>query len=132
AESRVRTLDQTESVGIAFQLRPDEVDRGDRSMAPIQPLGLARYKVQFTASASLREKLERLRALMRREVPDGDLAAIVDRLVTDELERIEARRFAKTGRPRTVIEGAVPAHSSRRGPAGVGRAGHQRRAHRRG
>jgi hypothetical protein len=58
--------------------------------------------------------------------PDGDLAAIVDRLVTDKLERIEARRFAKTGRPRIVIEGAVPAHSSRRVPAAVRRAGHER------
>jgi hypothetical protein len=110
----------------AFQLRPDGVGRVDRGTAPIQPLGLARYKVQFTASASLREKLERLRALMRPDVPDGDLAAIIDRLVTEKLERIEARRFAKTGRPRTVIEGVVPAPSSRRVPAAVRRAVHER------
>jgi hypothetical protein len=110
----------------ASQLRPDGVGRVASEVAFIQPLGLARYKVQFTASASLREKLERLRALMRPEVPDGDLAAIVDRLVTDKLERIEARRFAKTGRPRTVIKGAAPALSSRRVPAAVRRAVHER------
>jgi hypothetical protein len=49
-----------------------------RGPADIQPLGRARYKVQFTASAELHDKLERLRALMRSQVPDGDLAVIID------------------------------------------------------
>jgi hypothetical protein len=43
--------------------------------------------VQFTAGAELYEKLERLRALLRHEVPDGDLAAVIERAVTHELER---------------------------------------------
>ena len=110
----------------ASQLRPDGVGRVASEVASIQPLGLARYKVQFTASASLRAKLERLRAMMRPEVPNGDLAAIVDRIVTEKLERIEARRFAKTGRPRTVSQEAVPACTSRQVPAAVRRAVHER------
>jgi hypothetical protein len=65
-----------------------------------QPLSLARYKVQFTASAELRDKLERLRALLRSEVPGADLAAVVERAVDVALERIEARRFGRTHAPR--------------------------------
>ena len=68
--------------------------------AVVEPLSPARYKVQFTASADLRDKLERLSALMRSEVPDGDLAAIIERAVTEKLERLEARRYAQTRAPR--------------------------------
>ena len=119
------------------ELRPDGVGHGTRGTS-IQPLGNARYKVQFTASASLREKLERLRALMRHEVPDGDLATIIDGLVSQQLERIEARRFAKTSRPRPKppsppaatslarSSAAVAASPSRYIPAAVRRAVRQR------
>ncbi|HYN02229.1 MAG TPA: hypothetical protein VE359_07275, partial [Vicinamibacteria bacterium] len=68
--------------------------------AVVEPLAPARYKVQFTASAQLHDKLERLRALMRSSVPDGDLAAIVEQAVTEKLQRLEARRFARTQAPR--------------------------------
>jgi hypothetical protein len=37
----------------------------------VEPLAPARYQVRFTASAELREKLERLQSLMRSSVPDG-------------------------------------------------------------
>ena len=50
--------------------------------ALFQPLAPSRYKVQFTARAQVRDKLERLRALLRSEVPDGDLASIIDKAVT--------------------------------------------------
>ena len=57
----------------------------------IEPLAPARYKVCFTASAELREKLERLQALMRSPVPDGDLAQLIDIAVSEKLERVEAK-----------------------------------------
>jgi hypothetical protein len=94
--------------------------------ALIQPLGAARYKVQFTAGAELRDKLERLRALMRAQVPDGDLAAIIERAVTEKLERLEARRFARTSRPRKSLGESDTAPSSRHIPAAVRRAVHER------
>jgi hypothetical protein len=56
--------------------------------------------VQFTASAGLRDKLERLQALMRSSVPDGDLAALIEDAVTEKLQRLEARRFGRTEKPR--------------------------------
>ena len=62
----------------------------------VEPLAPSRYKAQFTASAELKDKLERLQALLCSEVPDGDLGAIIDRAVSEKLDRLEARRFAKS------------------------------------
>jgi 5-methylcytosine-specific restriction endonuclease McrA len=93
-----------------LELRPDAVVGSAAPNVPpaeIQPLAPARYKVQFTASAELRDKLERLRALMRSSVPDGDLAAVIEAAVTLKLERLEARRFAATRAPRKEPTNAV-------------------------
>ncbi len=65
----------------------------------MSPLAPGRYKVQFTASAALRDKLERLQGLMRSSVPDGDLAAIIEQAVSEKLERLEALRFARHRHP---------------------------------
>jgi len=80
----------------------------------VEPLSPARYRVQFTASAQLHDKLERLRALMRSRVPDGDLAAIIEEAISEKLERLEARRFARTKVRRKVIPspGAARSNSS--------------------
>ncbi len=97
-------------------------------MAPavVQPLAPARYKVQFTASTELHDKLERLRGLMRSAVPDGDLAAIIEQAVTEKLKRLEARRFAKTSTPRKGLSETDISPSSRHIPAAVRRAVHER------
>jgi len=78
--------------------------------------------VQFTASAELHDKLERLRALMRSGVPDGDLAAIIEAAVTEKLERLEARRFGRTKAPRKGLSETETSPSSRYIPAAVRRA----------
>ncbi len=87
-----------------------------------QPLSPGRYKVQFTASAEFHQKLERLRALMDSHLPDGDLAAIIEQAVSEKLERLEARRFARTKAPRkgpakTKTEETRPSPPSRLIPA---------------
>jgi len=94
--------------------------------AIVEPLSPARYKVQFTASAQLYDKLERLFALMRSEVPDGDLAAIIERAVSEKLERLEARRYAKTSAPRKGLAETDTSPASRHIPAAVRRAVRER------
>ena len=94
--------------------------------AVIEPLAPARYKVQFTASAELHDKLERLRALMRSSVPDGDLAAIVEQAVTEKLQRLEARRFARTKAPRKTLSQSQTSPTTRQIPAAVKRAVYER------
>ncbi|HYN02711.1 MAG TPA: HNH endonuclease signature motif containing protein [Vicinamibacteria bacterium] len=92
----------------------------------VEPLAPARYRVQFTASAELRDKLERLRALMRPSVPDGDLGAIVEQAVTEKLQRLEARRFARTQAPRKTVSQSETCPTTRQIPAAVKRAVYER------
>lgn len=66
----------------------------------LNPLGASRYKVQFTASQQLHDKLRQAQALLRHELPDGELAQVVDRaldlLIADRMKR----RFGQTSKPR--------------------------------
>jgi hypothetical protein len=96
----------------------------------VEPLSPGRYKIQLTASAALCDKLERLRALMRSEVPSGDLAQILERAVTEKLERLEARRFARTAAPRKKLTNTSTTPTTRHIPAAVRRAVHERDASR--
>jgi len=68
----------------------------------VEPLAKSRYKVVFTASEELRDKLKRLESLM----PGSDLASIIDAAVSEKLERVEAKRFGKTKKPRKSLEEA--------------------------
>jgi hypothetical protein len=85
--------------------------------AAVEPLAPARYKISFTAGPELYGKLNRLRALMRTSVPDGDLAAIIEEAVTEKLERLESKRFAKTSAPRKSLAEADTSPDSRYIPA---------------
>jgi hypothetical protein len=105
----------------APELRLDAVPPGS-----VQALAPGRYKVQFTASTELRDKLERLRHLMRASVPDGDLAAIVEAAVTEKIARLEARRFARTQAPRKTLSESQTKPTSRYIPAAVRRAVYER------
>jgi hypothetical protein len=90
-------------------------------LATVAPVAPARFRVRFDASAELRDKLERLQALMRSSVPDGDLGKVIELAITRELERLEARRFAKTKKPRTRVARADTTPKSRYVPAAVRR-----------
>jgi hypothetical protein len=94
--------------------------------AIVRPLSPGRYSVQFTASAGLHAKIERLRALMRARVPDGDLAAVIEAAVTEKLERLEARRFASAVHPRKDLSMTDTSPASRRIPSAIRRAVRER------
>ena len=66
----------------------------------VEPLAPSRYRVQFTASAELHDKLQRLAALM----PGADLASLLEASVTEKLERLEAKRLGKVKNPRKRLE----------------------------
>jgi hypothetical protein len=109
--------------GVALPQKATERDQAPAqpSLALVQPLAPARYKVQFTATAQLLDKLQRLHALMRPQVPDGDLAAIIEQAVSEKLERLEAMRFARTLAPRKTLSETDTSPASRHVPAAVRR-----------
>jgi hypothetical protein len=65
----------------------------------VQPTAPERYRVQFTIGQETHEKLRRVQALLRREIPDGDPAAIFDRALTLLLETVEKKKLGAPKRP---------------------------------
>jgi len=59
-----------------------------------------RYRVQFTIGKESHEKLRRVQALLRREIPDGDPATIFDRALTLLLEKVEKAKVGAAAKPR--------------------------------
>ena len=83
----------------------------------VEPLAPSRYRVQFTASAELHDKLQRLAALM----PGADLASMIEASVTEKLERLEAKRLGKVKNPRKSLVDADTSPGARAIPAPVRR-----------
>jgi hypothetical protein len=85
------------------------------SRSPIEPLSAERYRVEFTASAALRAKIERARELASHVLPGGDLALLFERALDELIERALKRRIG-AGRPR---RGAKRRPGSRHVPLAV-------------
>jgi hypothetical protein len=67
-----------------------------------------RYRVQFTVGVETHEKLRRVQALLRREIPDGDPGAIFDRALTLLLDKVAKTKLAAAVSPRPYIRLSVP------------------------
>jgi hypothetical protein len=66
----------------------------------VQATAPERYRVQFTIGPETHDKLRRLQSLLRREIPDGDPAAIFDRALALLLETVEKAKLGAAIRPR--------------------------------
>jgi hypothetical protein len=88
--------------------------------ATSEPLGGERYCVRFTADGELHAQIQELRALMRHQIPDGDVGKILARAVPLLLEKVRKRKLGKSRQPRPARPaGETP---SRHVPAAVRRA----------
>jgi hypothetical protein len=74
-----------------------EAPRQRASSAPLSP---GRYKLELTAGQALHDKLEQLKQLLRHQVPDGDLARIVELAVDLLVDKTMKQRFAQTRAPK--------------------------------
>ena len=83
----------------------------------VQPLSEARFRVQFTASLNLREKIQRARELLSHAVPDGDLASVVERGLDLLIEQQEKRRLGIGVRPRGQGRASNSAQPQGRSPS---------------
>jgi 5-methylcytosine-specific restriction endonuclease McrA len=72
-----------------------------RPRAEMKPLAPEYYKVQFTASRATRDKLRQAQHLLRHSIPDGDVAAVVDRALTVLIATLQKVKHAATAPPRT-------------------------------
>ena len=67
--------------------------------ARTEPLGAERYRVQFTADRETHAQLEELRALMRHQIPDGDVGKILAKAIASLLKQVRKQKFAETSAP---------------------------------
>ena len=90
--------------------RPDAKESIHRHRE-IEPTSAGRYKVQFTADATLRELIERACALCPDRPPEGQLAHVIKRALELFVAQREKRRFAVGRKPRELREVATKAPS---------------------
>ena len=87
------------------------------------PLGGRRYKIEFAASQALYDKLHEARALLRHQIPNGDIVEIFDRALILLVENAKRKKFAQTSSPRKRSKVAQePGAASRHIPAEINRA----------
>ena len=85
----------------------------------VVPIAPRRYLLKVTVGQETHDKLQRARALLRHSVPDGDIAAILDRALTLLLREAERTKWAAVERPRPSSSASA---GSRYVPASVKRA----------
>ena len=77
----------------------------------VKPLAVDRYEIRFTASAATRDKLKVAQDLLRHAIPNGDLAALFDRALSELIEAHSRTKMAVVRKPtkaRPVGSGARP------------------------
>ena len=60
----------------------------------VMPLAADRYEIRFTASAATRDKLKVAQDLLRHAIPNGDVAAIFDRALSELIDAHSRRKMA--------------------------------------
>jgi len=60
----------------------------------IAPLSGETFRIQFTATREVRDKLQEAQNLLRHSVPDGDLSTIIGRALDLLIEDVKKKRFA--------------------------------------
>jgi 5-methylcytosine-specific restriction endonuclease McrA len=102
SESNKGASQSGEGTACSATLRTTAIVSTDRSAnnCRLEPLSAARYRIQFTADAALKDKLERAKHLLSHVNPSGDLAVIVDRALDLLLTDLEKKKLAKTDRPK--------------------------------
>jgi 5-methylcytosine-specific restriction endonuclease McrA len=68
--------------------------------ARMRPISPERFRIESTASAELRQKLERCLDLSSHANPNRDLAFVIERAVDLLLAKLEREHFGRTERPR--------------------------------
>src|SRR5467141_1635 len=92
--------------------------------AVLAPLTEETFKIQFTASRGFRDKLRQAQDLLRHRVPDGDLAAVLERALDLLIEDVKKERFAVGRKARQAQKEEVG--SSRHIPDAIKRAVYER------
>jgi len=115
-----------EPLALALDSAPARPPPREEHRPAIAPLSEETFRVQFTASRALRDKLRQAQDLLRHRVPDGDLACIFERALDLLIEQVKKERFAVGRKPRQPPTDAAHEPSSRHIPDAVKRVVYER------
>jgi hypothetical protein len=109
-----RSSNATSQAALPIQAATPFHPKPQQHRAIVAPLSENTYKIQFTASQALHDKLRRAEDLLRHRIPDRDVAAIFEKALDLLIERVEKERFAvgckPRGRPNDDSGNAVTRH----------------------
>jgi hypothetical protein len=74
----------------------------------ITPTAPSRYKITLTADDELMGMIEEAKALMRHQIPDGDIAKVLKRALPQVIAKLRKQKHGETNSPRV----ATPAKST--------------------
>jgi len=112
---------------LALRLDPARASPPREDHRPaIAPLAEETYKVQFTASRELRDKLRQAQDLLRHRIPNGDLACIVEKALDLLIDQVKKERFAVGRKPRQKSAAAAQEATSRHIPDPIRREVYER------
>jgi hypothetical protein len=80
-------------------MRPPAQAPGGRN-GRVEPLSATTYKIQFTASQQLVDKIEHAKNLLSHANPSGELSDVMERAVDLLIADLERKKLGKTNRPR--------------------------------
>ena len=87
----------------------------------VEPLSEGRYRMQFTASRALKDKLRHAQDLLRHRIPDGDPGTVFEKALDLLIYEVEKERFAIVANPKQG-KSRDPGTGSRYIPAAIRRA----------
>ena len=86
--------------------------------ARLAPIARRRHELQLTMSQETHDKLRHAQTLLSHQIPNGNLAEVLDRVLDLAIQQLEKKKFAATGRPRSSQRQSsdprtIPAHVRR-------------------
>ncbi|MEE8608452.1 MAG: hypothetical protein V3S55_12675 [Nitrospiraceae bacterium] len=129
AASYVRRLPPRKRPSVSAPARRERSDvappsASQPSSAPApKPLGAERFRIQFTATRATHDRLRELQALLRHQIPDGDLSQIFERALELLVADVKRKKFAEScsrAQPKATLPGMSPLTSSARSRIATG------------
>jgi len=102
------------------------VQQGRDQRGVMSPLAPEMFKVEFTAGAAFRDKLQHAQDLLRHRIPNGSMAEVLERALDVLIEQVTKERFATGRKARTSAAQAEKEATSRHIPDAVKRAVYER------
>lgn len=117
APARIDLTTATRTEGPASPMAPLTEQR-----PRIAPLSAERYGLQVTISKNAHDLLRRAQDLLAHTMPSGDVGTVLERALTELVEKLEHAKFAQTDRPARRRRSAESRHI----PAEIKRQVHER------